>query len=247
MSLHASDPVFSGMGAFETLLGVRGKVFAWDAHAARLSRSLHLLGIPIPDLSKIPKVISEILKSSSSESRIRVTITGNSEKITNVIVSACDYSRPLTEVTLATSSQSVNERSPLRHAKTLSYAENFLLQKEAIAKKVDDVLVLNSSGVLAEASMSNVIICHEGILKTPPLESGCLPGVTRGLLMEIETSIREEVISREALAGADEVWLCNSLRRLQFATELDGRRLHKPTCRFKELSEALESLISRGL
>lgn len=248
VSICASDPVFSGLGAFETLLAVKGRVFDWEKHRERLVNSLQLLSITVPDLNEMPQIIGDLLERnelSGTEARVRVTISGRSSKISHVIVSAQAYERPADAVRLASSSKPVNEHSSLRQAKSLSYAENWLFYQEAESLEVDDVLIANTSGNLAEASMSNVIIRHQGVLKTPPLSAGCLPGVTRALLMEMESSIIEEQIPMSALAEAEEIWLCNSLRRLQFATELDGRKLAKPSCHFHDLSEALETLISR--
>lgn len=248
VSISAFDPVFSGMGAFETLLAAKGRAFAWARHKDRLRSSLQQLSIPVPDLSEMPLIIGDLLEQNGlteTEARVRVAISGQTSGVANVIVTAQSYIRTTNAVRLATSSKPVNERSLLRQVKSLSYAENWLFHQEAESLEVDDVLIANTSANLAEASMSNVIIRHQGILKTPPLSAGCLPGVTRALLMEMDSSIREEEISILVLAEAEEIWLCNSLRRLQCATELDGRKLAKPSCHFHDLSEALEALIYR--
>ena len=249
ITLSAIDPAFSGMGAFETLLASKGRVFQWGAHEERLRNSLELLSIPIPDLSGVGEVVSGLLSQNdldSGEARVRIVVSGSPGSVGSVIATAAAYDRPPEAVTLATSSTSINEQSPLRQAKTLSYAENWLLHHEAAALGVGDVLVGNSCGNLAEASMSNVIVRHEGVLKTPPVSVGCLPGVTRKLLLEMALDIREEEIPMTALAEVEEVWLCNSLRRLQYATTLDGRELSKASCHFYDLSEALETLIANG-
>lgn len=250
VSISAFDPVFSGMGAFETLLAVKGRAFAWARHRERLVQSLQLLSIPVPDLSEMALIIGDLLernKLAEAEARVRITISGQTSKVTQMIVTVQPYERSVDSVRLATSITPVNADSPLRQVKSLSYAENWLFHQEAESLELDDVLIANTSGSLAEASMSNVIIRHQGILKTPPLSAGCLPGVTRALLMEMESAIIEEEIPMSFLTEAEEVWLCNSLRRLQFATELDGRKLAKPSGHFHDLSEALETLIYREL
>lgn len=249
ISISAYDPAFSGMGAFETLLASNGQVFQWRAHAERLENSLALLSIPAPNLSELLRVVAGLLSINnleSGEARVRVAISGSLEQAQNVIVTATPYERPPEMVTLKTSSNTINETSLLRQAKTLSYAENWLFRHEAEALEVDDVIIGNTSGNLAESSMSNVIIRHEGVLKTPPTSSGCLPGVTRKLLFQMAPDLREENIAISSLADAEEIWLCNSLRRLQYATRLDGREFAAPSYEFHDLSEALETLIASG-
>lgn len=249
ITLSALDSAFSGMGAFETLLACDGRVFSWSAHEERLRHSLAVLSIEAPDLTEIREVFMMLLSRNgleSGEARLRVVVSGAQGRAGNVIVMAAPYERPAVALTLATSTNVIYERSPLRQVKTLSYAENWLFHYEAAALEVDDVLVANTAGNIAEASMSNVIVRHEGRLKTPPVQAGCLPGVTRALLLKMSSEIRVEEIPISELAEAEEIWLCNSLRRLQYATSLDGRGLAAPSCHFFDLSEALEIMIANG-
>ncbi|MGC6427314.1 MAG: aminotransferase class IV [Akkermansiaceae bacterium] len=246
VTLPAFDPAFSGLGAFETLLAKNGKCWALEAHQERLRQSLALLTIPEPDTEPLQEVISELLKRNSledGEARIRVVVSGTPEGAASMIVTVCEYQKPSEMVTLGISKRSIFESNPLRKAKTLSYAENWLFHFEAAALGVDDVLVGNSSGHLVEASMANVIVRHRGILKTPPLSAGCLSGITRDILLKKCKTIQEEEILIEDLAEVDEIWLCSSLRRMQYATSLNGREFDRPSCHYFELSEALEILI----
>lgn len=249
ISVSAGDSAFAGRGAFETLLSVDGKVFGWGEHESRLRSSLELLSLFIPDLGVLPAVFSELLARNdlaSGEARVRVMISGTSKMNESVVITAERYQRPAEQVMLATSQYLVNERSPLRQVKTLSYAENWMFSDEADLLNVNDVLVGNTTGNLAEASMSNVIVRHRGVLKTPPLSAGCLPGVIRSFLMRHAPEIQEEEVSMLFLAEVEEVWLCNSLRRMQYAKMIDGRELSPPSSHFYELSEVLEATIASG-
>ncbi|GAI46513.1 unnamed protein product, partial [marine sediment metagenome] len=72
-----------------------------------------------------------------------------------------------------------NSQSPLSQLKSTNYLESMLARQEARAAGVDEALCLNEKGFLAEASMSNIFLVAEGTLKTPGLDSGILPGITR--------------------------------------------------------------------
>ena len=78
-----------------------------------------------------------------------------------------------------TSSLRRDERSPLAGVKTVSLAESVTALAEARAAGADEALVLNRSGDLCEATTANVFLVHDGVAATPPVDAGCLAGITR--------------------------------------------------------------------
>ena len=76
---------------------------------------------------------------------------------------------------------------------------------------VDDVLMINNNGEITESTVANVIVHLDGEWVTPPLASGCLPGVMRRVLLEAG-DIRERPIGASDLARADGLALINSVR-----------------------------------
>ena len=77
--------------------------------------------------------------------------------------------------------------------------------------EVDDVLMVNERGELTEATTHNVAVQCAGTWVTPPLASGCLPGVLRQVLID-EGALSEEVIMVDDLDGADGIGLLSSVR-----------------------------------
>jgi para-aminobenzoate synthetase/4-amino-4-deoxychorismate lyase len=76
---------------------------------------------------------------------------------------------------------------------------------------VEDVLMVNERGELTEATTYNVAVQCAGVWITPPLASGCLPGVLRQVLID-EGALVEEVITVDDLDGADGLGLLSSVR-----------------------------------
>ena len=115
----------------------------------------------------------------------------------------------------------------------------------AEARGCGEALLATTTGLLSEATGSNVFVVLGGRLVTPPLSSGCLPGVTRALVLELTDAVEEDV-PMAALAEADEVFLTSTTRRVQAVHELDGRPLHPaPGPVTAAVRDALEDLVRR--
>jgi branched-chain amino acid aminotransferase len=82
-----------------------------------------------------------------------------------------------------------NERSPLSRTKALGYLDAILALREANERQADEALLLNTRDRLACATAANLWAVRDGHLFTPPLDDGALPGITRGLLLEIASTL----------------------------------------------------------
>jgi branched-chain amino acid aminotransferase len=137
-----------------------------------------------------------------------------------------------------------NERGALAGLKCASYAENLLALDAARREGFEETLFFNTSGELCEAATANVFLVANGVVKTPPLASGCLPGVTRGLVLELAArdgiECEEAVMGPEDLAAADEVFLTSATRGPVAISRVTGLRLPAPqvAVRLRELWEA---------
>jgi branched-subunit amino acid aminotransferase/4-amino-4-deoxychorismate lyase len=102
-----------------------------------------------------------------------------------------------------------------------------LARQEARVAGVDEAICLNEEGFLAEASTSNVFLVGEGVLKTPGLTSGILPGVTREAVLELAGGLGiatvEDDITLDELLQADEVFITNSVMEVMPLTEVNGK------------------------
>ena len=124
-----------------------------------------------------------------------------------------------------------NERGVLTGLKTTSYAENAVLVDRAAKQGATEAIVPNTKGDVCEGTGSNIFYVLDGEVVTPTLDSGCLAGITRALLMEwahdeVSISVRDAHI--EVLTRVDEAFLVSSVRDVQPIDHIDGRPLTAP-------------------
>jgi branched-subunit amino acid aminotransferase/4-amino-4-deoxychorismate lyase len=103
-----------------------------------------------------------------------------------------------------------NAASLLSRCKSFAYTAQIQARREAHAAGADDALLLSSNGDLCCGSAANLLVRHQGRWTTPPLASGCLPGVMRGRALRLGRA-REGLLEPSALAGCDGAVLINSL------------------------------------
>lgn len=224
-----------GDGVFETVKVLGGRPFALRRHIERLHRSADGLGlhVPLTDAS-LRRVVDEVVEAAGLElARLRITLTagvtplgsGRGSAAPTLVVAAGPLRPWDDETTAVTVPWPRNERSALTGVKTTSYAENVLALAEARKVGATEAIVPNLRGRLCEGTGTNVFVVLDGRLVTPPLIDGCLPGVTRALLLELLPDADEEHVPMEALADADEVLLTSTTRDVQPLAMLDGRDL----------------------
>lgn len=133
-----------------------------------------------------------------------------------VWLSAFRASPPAFQVSICISPWPRNERSPLAGLKTACYAENIIAQDDARKKGFDEALFLNTAGEVCETATANVFCVKGGVLLTPSLDSGCLPGIGREVLLELAIrdgmAVEERGITRDEIAMADEMFISSSTR-----------------------------------
>lgn len=106
--------------------------------------------------------------------------------------------------------ESRNATSLLSRCKTFAYGGSLVARREARARGADDALLASSAGGLCCASAANLLVRLDGRWWTPPLSSGCLPGILRGLALEQGLAV-EQSLSPEDLGNAEAALLINSL------------------------------------
>lgn len=227
--ISVADPgLLVGLGAFETLKVVDGRPFAITRHLRRLDESLAILGIHRVDHEDLREAVGELLLANApingALARLRITVTAGRARVPTVVITSAPQD-PWPETTTAMSSSWVrNERSPLAGAKSTSYAESARALDQAHAAGYSEALLANSRGLLCEGTASNVFVVHDGILRTPSLESGALPGITRALVCQW-CDVVEQPIRFEELATADEIFLTSSTRDVHPVVRMDSREL----------------------
>lgn len=236
-----TDPGFLlGHGVFETMkadLTGPPMPYAFRRHLDRLRRSAAITRTPLPhgpdELRTAIGWVTDALRRELAGSRdaddigfirIRLTVTaGGSTLVTAIPAPAW----PAT-TTLATIDAPINERSPLRGAKTISHLEETWCRHEAERLGVAEVVRTDTRGHLAEGSASNLFLIVNGRVLTPSLRTGCLPGITRGLVLEIAAVEERDDLAPDDLRRADEVFVTSSTRDVHPVAVVDGRRLDAP-------------------
>lgn len=239
-AVSALDHGFTvGDGVFETLKVMPAGPVALTRHLRRLAHSAQVLHLPTPDEAVIRAGVDEVVAAWRGASgvlgRLRITYTGGeaplgSERgdVTPTLVIAVTDTEPWPETTTAvTVPWTRNERSPVTGAKTTSYAENVVALHFARERGASEALLGNTAGDLCEGTGTNVFVVVDGQLLTPPLSSGCLPGITRELVLEW-CDAREVDLPMSVLSSADEVFLTSSTRDVHPVVRLDDRSWQSP-------------------
>jgi branched-chain amino acid aminotransferase len=193
-SLLANDHGFLlGDGIFETLI-VRDKnpVFI-NRHLRRLRAGIdRLLITNTPTDDQLTAGIFQLLEENHlSDARVRITITPGSglsalERGTQplAVITAVPLTIKHSSISLCTVDWVRNERSPLAGLKSTSWGENASILRFARSKGFDNAILCDSTGRLSECTTSNLFLVIDGQIVTPTLESGCLPGIIREVLLE---------------------------------------------------------------
>jgi len=258
-----------GDGLFETMRAYWGEVFRLEDHLDRLFRSAKEIDLSFSYTRKeLKNIIKRILKINSlSEAYIRLTLSrGVSEpglisesKSSATLVIVARKFKPLSpskyrkgwRATIVELRQ--NQASPVSRLKSLNFLNNILARKEAKAKRVDEGILLNTVGDVTEASTSNIFLVKRDSVITPREESGLLPGITRGVVLELATSLglkaHKRRISLNDLMGVEEAFLTNSLIEIMPLVEIDGRPISngKPGVVTRRIYKAYKTLVKREI
>ena len=208
-----------GDGVFETLKVTNGVPFAISRHVKRLGFSAQGLGISLPDEDLVRKAINEVLDKDPSAERLRITWSSGPGPLSSTrgdsggtlsVASSPGTNWPVSEK-VHLSEWTRNENGALTGLKTTSYAENVRALHSAHEVGCSEAVFLNTSGWLCEGTGTNIFLVVDETLVTPDLSSGCLAGITRELVLEIER-VEERELSLSEASGASEAFLTSSTR-----------------------------------
>jgi branched-chain amino acid aminotransferase len=222
-----------GDGLFETIRVLEGRPVFWPRHLARLRRGLAVLGLELgrtdDDLLSAARAV---LAHQPGDARLRLTVTSGPGALgpargggpATVVVAAAPLPPVPPSLRLVTATWVRNERSPLAGVKSTSYGEGVLQLAEARRRGADELLLCDTRGRVSEAVTANVVVGVGGVLLTPSLTAGCLPGTIREVLLEVGV-VAEADLPASVLTTADEVALTSSTRGIVAVEQLDDRRL----------------------
>ncbi len=234
-----------GDGLFETMRSSSGTVFEIDEHLNRLGRSLKTIGIRIPySKSYLKKEIYRLLGANAlKDAYIRLTVTRGEGRFgmkrkdpqkPNVVILAKKFEGyPERVFRKGISARVVSMRqddlSPLSGIKSLNFLGHIIARSQAKAAGGDEAIILNTKGCVAEAATSNIFTVKRGVIITPSLNSGILPGITRAVIIRLAKrlglKIMEKSLSYRELLKSDEIFLTNSLAGILPVIKVDRRKI----------------------
>ena len=236
-AIAVSDHGFTvGDGVFEAIKVVDNEPFALTRHLERLVRSARGLGLPDVDLEEVRRGVAAVVAGQELPlGRIRITYTGGEAPLGSgrgikppTLVVVADTMRAWDGPTaVVTVPWPRNERGALAGLKTTSYAENVMALARAAEHGASEAIFANTAGNLCEGTGSNVFYVLDGELRTPTLESGCLAGISRGLVLEWYGA-REIDEPVDVLDHAEEIFLVSTTRDVQAVLRCDDRELEAP-------------------
>jgi branched-chain amino acid aminotransferase len=251
--------LLNGWGLFTTTRIFRGEAFAFERHWRRLEKDAGRIRLPFPfDPAKVRHHLSELLAANQvleGTARIymiynRVGFWQSEEPIPQVdlLLFTAGLPPPPEQARLSIAEHGRHAASPLAGVKVTSWLNNVWHLAEAQSQGWNEVVLLNERGEVAECTTANIFCVKNGKVTTPPLSSGCLEGVTRGMLLEIaprnDVSLVEQTLTPEDLYSADEVFITSTNRSLLGITEIAG---HKYSTVMGPVAQKLESAFDAAM
>ena len=244
-ALHYATAVFEGIRCYDTNKGPA--IFRMRDHIRRLQNSgkMYHMNIEYSE-EELELAIIETLKANDvSECYIRpIAYYGYGKMGVNPLpnkvsigIALWDWDEYLSSIpgeegvrAIVSSWVKMDNRClPVLAKATANYANSALARIEAIKSGVEEAIMLNHSGMVAEGTAENVFIVSDSTVITPPVTAGALDGITRATILEIanKMGIRFKIcdISREEMYIADEVFLAGTAAEIKAVTEIDRIRI----------------------
>jgi branched-chain amino acid aminotransferase len=231
--------LLAGWGVFSTIRVIDGVLFEFPRHWNRMKRDAELLRIPFPAApAEMEAGLHRLIEANQApNATLRVVVVRNTGGLWEG-----PNDRPFDLIALTASGKGWPPAVRLgvvpqaRHAgnifagtKVTAWGHNLAWAEEAQAAGFDEVVLLNERDEVAECTSANIFAIYGQTVRTPPLTSGCLPGITRNVLLEEihipGISIEEGVLRLEDLERADQVLITSTTRCLLPVSHIEGLTL----------------------
>jgi branched-chain amino acid aminotransferase len=229
-----------GWGIFTTMRIFRSEAFAYERHWRRLEKDAGVIRLPMPHSAARVRVnLHEVIRANQvSEGAARVYLIYNNvgfwrgpeeRPVSDLLIASAPLPEYREPIRLALREHGRHAASPLAGVKSTSWLPNVWAVAEAQSEGFDEVVLLNERGEIAECTAANIFAVKKGKVYTPPLNSGCLEGVTRGILFEIAPEagipVVQQVLRPQDLFSADEVFISSTNRNLLGVGEIAGNKI----------------------
>jgi branched-chain amino acid aminotransferase len=232
---------------------MKGQLKYANLHADRVRRGMKILkieGHSEIDEYFLNEKISELVRKNKigPNGRARLTVFRNADGLYSPTTNKMGYSLEISKLTEAAYSpnkkglivdvfddltKSIDLLSNLKTCNSLLYVLAGVFKNQ---HRLDEALILNDKGFLCEGMSSNVFIVYQSQLYTPALTEGCIAGVMRNVVMRLAKENNIEVIEAEVnpaiLNEADEVFVTNASRGIQWVMGYNGKRYFNELSRF---------------
>jgi branched-chain amino acid aminotransferase len=254
--------LLAGWGVFTTLRVVDGALFAWERHWARMSRDARLLNVEMPrDPVQVQRDLVHLVeKNEAPDCTMRLVVIRNgggfwegpaSGRASDTIALTAASKRWGASVRLGIQPHARFAASDFTPTKVLSWAQNLRWAERAQEQGFDEVILLNEYGRVAECTSANVFAVFGQEVSTPPGSEGCLPGITREVLLEEVhvpgVRLTERELTVDELYKADEVFITSTTRGLLPVKEIEGRPLTGQHDVGERLGRAFQSFVSNDI
>ncbi|WP_373072793.1 aminotransferase class IV [Zeaxanthinibacter enoshimensis] len=239
---HTNRGLRYGDALFETMRAVNGKLYFWEDHYLRLMASMRMLRMEIPMSFTMEFLEDEIQKTLRSKdldkapARVRLTVFRKDggrylpdNNDTSFLVEAETLEQPFYvlpegDYEIELFKDYTLNADPLSTLKTANKILNVVGSIFASENGYDNCLIINQNKHIVEALNGNLFVVHGNIIKTAPLEDGCLNGIIRKKLIELigkleDYELEESSVSPFELQKADELFITNSIMGIRPVTK----------------------------
>ncbi|MCL5671092.1 MAG: aminotransferase class IV [Acidobacteria bacterium] len=255
--------LLNGWGVFTTIRIYNGQPFAFDRHWKRLTTDANRLKIPVEWRAEtIIDGLGKLIEANQVKegcariyfvyNRVGFWVSEETMPAVDLILYTADLPKRKGPVRLAMQSYGRYAASPLAGVKVTSWLENVWMLDQALRNGFDEVVLLNERSEVAECTAANIFCVRKGEVLTPPLSAGCLPGVSREILLEIGgcagVQVKEVPLVAEQLLSADEVFVSSTTRQVQPVSQIEERKIAEVNGPLTQrLAEAFSQYVAHSL
>ncbi len=248
--------LMNGWGVFSTIRVSDGVLFAYERHWERMQRDAARMHVPFPpDGAGLKSRLLKLVEANSAgNATLRVVVVRNrgglfegpdQERDFDVIAFTADVNPWGDSARLAVKPHGRHAQNEFAGAKILSWSQNLTWYEEARQRGFDEVVLLNERGEVSECTSANIFVIDGGAVWTPPLSAGCLPGVTRELLLdEIRVpgiTAGERTLLPQDLERAQQVFMTSTTRDVLPVSHIEGLNVRmEGRAVVEQLAKALE-------
>jgi branched-chain amino acid aminotransferase len=231
----------TGWGVFSTIRVYDGVMFSWERHFARMTHDAKKMRVPFPtDSAWLEAQLYKLIRANgAANATLRVNVVRNHGGLFqghretpefDLLAFTANVHAWGESVRLGVIPHGRHAGNEFAGVKYTSWAQNLTWYERAHEEGLDEVVLLNERGEVSECTSANIFVAQGDKVYTPPLSSGCLPGVTLAVLIEeirpaSGLRVSEKTLVPADLESADEVFITSTTRELLPVVEIQGLKV----------------------